>query len=395
MQENIYPKNIIREMILRALAHDFYTPFRVLASATEALLTSQFFLKDDQKEELKTMQTFIQEKIWPTLSQLNNTIEKVEIENLNDFVFFVRENIGTDVRRAINMAAALVDALEKPAAFSRNRDFYRNVKNLKLARKKIANMLSLTRFNPKLFDPLHTNEQLNLGKSAKDSFELFHSLNTLSHGSKIYGSATISGNNAQLALCLHNLISNAVKYRKLNDNNALVDVLIRKREQDELLIFGNRIYKQAKDIGALGEQGEIYSDFINHIKNFQSWIEIKVRDLGVGIPPKKIWGVFQLYKQLKPEEYTNHENFESVLERIDDDNLSNIADAKKSFRSSSNFGYGLALTQCFIRAHGGEIILDSKEGGPTTFALWLPQRIRQKNIVNEDWPHTELLWWER
>ncbi len=69
-------------------------------------------------------------------------------------------------------------------------------------------------------------------------------------------------------------------------------------------------------------------------------IEIKVEDNGNGIPQKVIDKIFQPFFTTKP--------------------------------AGQGTGLGLSLSYDIIKAHGGEIKVESKEGEGTTFIIQLP-----------------------
>jgi signal transduction histidine kinase len=76
-------------------------------------------------------------------------------------------------------------------------------------------------------------------------------------------------------------------------------------------------------------------------KNFKDKIEIKVTDNGNGIPKKLIGKIFQPFFTTKP--------------------------------SGKGTGLGLSLSYDIVKAHGGDLLVETKEGEGTTFTIHLPK----------------------
>jgi signal transduction histidine kinase len=391
--------SLIKEMVLRALAHDFYTPFRALASAISDIQgmdrTGALRLQPDEVKNLNLASKQIRDVIWPALSELNTSIQRSEIDNIEDFIMLADMAIGRDVNSvasAIKQFYESVDRRLNPR--KRQGKFDRSLKDIKLGRRKIVNMISLT-WDKSLRPPSEGSERVNLSRVATDAIALYRSLGSVSRSSSVYGQATINAHNAQISICIANLVSNSVKYRK-GDGPAQVDVLIQQKAQKETWAIARRIHRAALQDDALGEEGRVYANFLSATEKHCNWIEILVRDEGIGIPPDKTWSIFQLYKQLRSDDYSFlKREVQRTLDRISEDYLYEVVDAEITHRRASHYGYGLALTQCFIRLHSGEIMVDSREGGPTTFGIWLPTLGAPTNVVQEWWPRASKdPWWE-
>jgi len=78
------------------------------------------------------------------------------------------------------------------------------------------------------------------------------------------------------------------------------------------------------------------------------WVQIVVRDTGIGIPKEHLETIFERFRQL-------------------DSSFS---------REWEGTGLGLALTREFVRLHGGKIEVQSQVGKGSTFTVLLPQRGR-------------------
>ncbi len=77
-----------------------------------------------------------------------------------------------------------------------------------------------------------------------------------------------------------------------------------------------------------------------HTKNLKNKVEIRVRDNGEGIPQKIVNKIFQPFFTTKP--------------------------------TGQGTGLGLSLSYDIIKAHGGEIKVETEEGEGSTFIIWVP-----------------------
>jgi two-component system sensor histidine kinase SenX3 len=113
---------------------------------------------------------------------------------------------------------------------------------------------------------------------------------------------SVLGDRRQLISALYNLMENAVKY---SDDGSTVEV-------------GGRTDSH--------------------------WVELRVRDHGIGIPTQDLERIFERFY------------------RVD----------RARGRDTGGTGLGLAIVRHVATNHGGEILVDSREGGGSTFTLRLP-----------------------
>ena len=76
-------------------------------------------------------------------------------------------------------------------------------------------------------------------------------------------------------------------------------------------------------------------------KNLNGKVEIRVKDNGNGIPQKILDKIFQPFFTTKP--------------------------------TGQGTGLGLSLSYDIIKAHGGELKVETKEGKGSEFMIWIPQ----------------------
>lgn len=80
-------------------------------------------------------------------------------------------------------------------------------------------------------------------------------------------------------------------------------------------------------------------------KSYDDWVEIRISDTGIGIPEKEVGRIF--------------------------DEFYRATNAKE--REKDGTGLGLSIVKQIIERHGGEILVNSKEGQGTTFTVRLPK----------------------
>jgi two-component system sensor histidine kinase SenX3 len=120
---------------------------------------------------------------------------------------------------------------------------------------------------------------------------------------------TVMGDRRQLVSALHNLLENAVKY---SEDHAVVQV-------------------KAQSVADWGRPDG-------------AWIEITVRDHGIGIPSRDLERIFERFY------------------RVD----------RARARDTGGTGLGLAIVRHVANNHRGEVRVDSREGEGSTFTLRLP-----------------------
>jgi len=105
-----------------------------------------------------------------------------------------------------------------------------------------------------------------------------------------------------------------------------------------LNLFNNAFYAMSERLKA---EGVGYEPFISVCtKKVDSKVEIHVKDNGIGIPQKVVDKIFQPFFTTKP--------------------------------TGQGTGLGLSLSYDIIKAHGGEIKVESKEGEGSEFIIQLP-----------------------
>jgi signal transduction histidine kinase len=105
-----------------------------------------------------------------------------------------------------------------------------------------------------------------------------------------------------------------------------------------LNVYNNAFYAMAEKKKQAGESYE--PEISVSTKRLQDKIVITVRDNGIGIPQKIVGKIYQPFFTTKP--------------------------------TGLGTGLGLSLSYDIIKAHGGEIFVDTKEGDYTLFTVSLP-----------------------
>ncbi len=98
----------------------------------------------------------------------------------------------------------------------------------------------------------------------------------------------------------------------------------------------------------------------------EAWVELVVRDTGIGIPAAKLPYVYDQFYQVGPRS-------------VDASNPGTAPADRPDYRQQEGFGIGLALTKELVELHEGRIHIDSLEGVGTTVIVRLP--IRHKEPV--------------
>jgi CheY-like chemotaxis protein/nitrogen-specific signal transduction histidine kinase len=103
------------------------------------------------------------------------------------------------------------------------------------------------------------------------------------------------------------------------------------------------------------ENGEITLTASRVSEGRKAWVQLAVRDEGIGIPPEKLATIFEEFSQ---------------------------AD-ESTTRDFGGTGLGLAITQRFCRMMGGDIAVESTPGEGATFTIRLPERVEIAGIVEK------------
>jgi two-component system sensor histidine kinase SenX3 len=118
----------------------------------------------------------------------------------------------------------------------------------------------------------------------------------------------------------------------------------------------------AHDVVVLGDRRQLVSALFNLLENAVKysddgssvrvrcradgrWVEIEVRDRGIGIPVRDLQRIFERFY------------------RVD----------RARARDTGGTGLGLAIVRHVVANHGGDVSVDSREGEGSTFVLRLPQ----------------------
>jgi len=84
----------------------------------------------------------------------------------------------------------------------------------------------------------------------------------------------------------------------------------------------------------------------------ENFIEISIKDTGIGIPKGKLEFIFERFAQID----------------------------KSTSRHNEGSGIGLALVKSLVEMHGGEISAHSEEGKGSEFIVTLPNRVVDKQV---------------
>jgi len=142
------------------------------------------------------------------------------------------------------------------------------------------------------------------------------------------GLALLTADPVRFNQILYNLLSNAVKFTPAGGRVTVTARLV-----------------QGAEFRVQGKTGSGYEPSTMNHERHCDFVEISVRDTGIGIKPEDILRLFQEFTQL---------------------------DASLS-RQHQGTGLGLALTKKLVELHGGRIWAESRgEGQGTTFTFTLP-----------------------
>jgi signal transduction histidine kinase len=130
---------------------------------------------------------------------------------------------------------------------------------------------------------------------------------------------------------------NAATNTDFDDKTGLVNVIPQDIGRVILNLITNAFYAVNE---RKKQQGEGYEPVVSvSTKRFADWIEIKVKDNGTGIPQKALEKIFQPFFTTKP--------------------------------TGQGTGLGLSLSYDIVKAHGGELRVETDEGEGTMFTVVL------------------------
>ena len=179
----------------------------------------------------------------------------------------------------------------------------------------------------------------------------------------VQGNVELEADSWRVWSVFSNLIGNAIKYAKPG-SGPYIEIRVGVATAPEVLW---RSFRSKLEKDRVSDRH--YGLFLDRLLEIRDWCEIQVTDFGIGIPAKRLWGVFKLFKQLnKISDYEVHDVDEAHVEM-----LSAYLDLEsKKSKGHMGIGMGLALTQYYVRSQGGEVAVSSRTGGPTTFGIWFP-----------------------
>ncbi len=370
---------LLKQIVLLALAHDFMSPFRALAALLENANHLLMDGNDDCSQQIReatSLITRIERTLLPTLAGLYNEVQSREELTFDELVQFMTRRVGLEIDSVVADTKIWQRSV---AGVPPNRRYSALLREIDTVSSKIKNMLTTLATARTSAASSGVGTVINLEKTVQKAASI-----VIHAGARVElevrGRATIHGNSGQIFIVISNLISNAVKYSQFG-NTARVAVFISRCPHFYVEQFAMAIHDRAKLDRA--PAAERYADFCSSSRRIERWVQVLIQDYGVGIPSKRIWGIFKAYKQLSPEDYSHPELVRTT-------NAAYISEGA----SESNYGFGLALCQYFVRLHEGELVADSREGGPTVFAMWLP--LGREGKVKESAPFpSKRLWWER
>ena len=238
-----------------------------------------------------------------TVVFVDDLSERRQLEQLRrDFI----ANVSHELRTPIGALGLLGDALAgetDPEVVARLAD--RITAEAERAGRMIEDLLDLSRIEAHGLRDRHTVAVDAVVRSAIDRVKPIAELKgvEVSSSPRVTGSTEVSGDEAQLVSAVSNLLDNAVKY---SDSGSSVKVKVR----------------EASD----------------------GWVEVGVRDKGIGIPTKDLERIFERFY------------------RVD----------RARSRETGGTGLGLSIVRHVAENHGGEVTVTSSEGEGSTFVLRLP-----------------------
>lgn len=132
-------------------------------------------------------------------------------------------------------------------------------------------------------------------------------------------------------------------------------------DQEKVLYIVSNLLSNA--IKFTPSDGHIYFQVAEVVKEKNAFLEIRVKDSGIGIPEEVLPHIFSRFF---PEDSSSTRANEL---------------ARRSIRSDGGTGIGLSLTKELIDLLGGDIQVQSKVGKGTTFTVLLPARLEDSTVA--------------
>ncbi|BAQ61728.1 sensory transduction histidine kinase [Geminocystis sp. NIES-3708] len=123
--------------------------------------------------------------------------------------------------------------------------------------------------------------------------------------------------------------------------------------------FRQILFNLLSNANKFTEKGTVYLDIQLYNEEKKDWLDIQVRDTGIGMTPEQLGKLFQAFSQ---------------------------ADASTT-RKYGGTGLGLMITKKFCEMMGGEISVESEPGVGSTFKIKLPIRVgedQQEEIISPE-----------
>lgn len=194
----------------------------------------------------------------------------------------------------------------------------------------------------------------------QNSLRLLRLINNIIDTSKIDGGyLNLNFTNGNIVYVVEEIVQSVAGYIKSKD----IDIIFDTEVEEKIIAFDEEKIERiilnilSNAIKFTEKGGEI---FIN-IFDKKDFIEISIKDTGIGIPENKLEFIFQRFAQVD----------------------------KSTTRKNEGSGIGLSLVKSLVEMHGGTINANSKEGEGSDFIIKLPVRIIpneevEKNIVYKE-----------
>lgn len=375
--------DLLKNLLLLSLAHDFMSPFRALAGGMETV--EKGVLEKPQRwygtdaGEIRRFYTDLDERVLPEVSALNGQVKARLEEPFEEIARFLQDEVGKMINEVVVNGRAVHDLL-KPGK-SADRIWNDALRDIDFALRKIRNMLDALRSFVPEANWRFGEATVSLNRQADQAIAIRRRQTAVELDAKIDGDATVVGDPGLLYSVFQNLIGNAIKYRH-KENRAKVRIRISQLPPGEAARVSARVLEKSRADEVAAEHH--YHTFAREASRHPGWVEVCVRDYGIGIPRNWLWGVFRLYRQLQPSHYKKKGGGARKV-------LADRYEVGPGDTTESHFGFGLTICRYYVRLHKGEIVADSREGGPTTFAMWLP--VGEEGKVRESAERFNDNWW--